>query len=64
MHNLYVSDVVSYPDLEPDLIRIQLVLWIRTGNPDLDQEGKNDSQKELYEILWFEELSGLSLTCG
>ncbi len=64
MHILYVSEDVSYPYPEPDLIRIQLVLWIRTGNPDLDQEGKNDSQKELYEILWFEELSGLSLTCG
>jgi hypothetical protein len=59
-HNLYVSDVVSYPDPEPDLIRIQLVLWIQTGHPDLDQEGRNDSQKELCEILWFEELSGLT----
>jgi hypothetical protein len=49
-HNFYVSDGVSYP--EPDLIRIQLVLWIRTGHPDLDKEVRNDSQKgELYEIL-------------
>jgi hypothetical protein len=56
----YVSDRVSDSDLEPDLIRIQLVLWIRTGNPDLDQEGRNDSQKrELHEILWFEELNVL-----
>jgi hypothetical protein len=38
-----------------------LVLWIRTGNPDLDQEDKNDSQKgELFEIVWCEELSGLT----
>ncbi len=63
MHNLYgtVSGRVSNSDLEPDLIRIRLVLWIRTGHPDLDQEGKNDSQKgELYGIVWFEEPSVLT----
>jgi hypothetical protein len=50
-HNLYVSDGVLHP--EPGFIRIQSVLWIRTCNPDLDQEGKNDSQKgELFEIVW------------
>jgi hypothetical protein len=52
MHNLYVSDGVSYPDPEPNLIRILLVLWI-LGR-------KNRKKGELHEILWFEELNVLT----